>query len=145
MAAEGVFAGMRALGLAGYRWALPRISSLDLLLTRWPVYMMWLFCLHCFDTQCLLASGRASSLNKIRVMRCWHGYLSGARSKWFAYGAADATTTSLSLASLKSRMMWPFWCQLTQVVPEKRPLNGCCIHNVTILQHSNFQREMTVC
>ena len=25
---RGVFAGMRALGLAGYRWALPRISSL---------------------------------------------------------------------------------------------------------------------
>ena len=24
---RGVFAGMRALGLAGYRWALPRISS----------------------------------------------------------------------------------------------------------------------
>ena len=27
IAAEGVFAVMRALGLAGYRWALPRISS----------------------------------------------------------------------------------------------------------------------
>jgi len=25
---RGVFAGMRARGLAGYRWALPRISSL---------------------------------------------------------------------------------------------------------------------
>jgi len=25
---RGVFAGMRALGLAGYRWTVPRISSL---------------------------------------------------------------------------------------------------------------------
>jgi len=28
---RGLFAGMRALGLAGYRWALPRISSYELL------------------------------------------------------------------------------------------------------------------
>ena len=27
------------------------------------------------------------------MMRCWHGYLSGARCKWFAYGPADATAT----------------------------------------------------
>jgi len=26
-------------------------------------------------------------------MRCWRGYLSGARCKWFAYGPADATFT----------------------------------------------------
>jgi len=30
-----------------------------------------------------------------------------------------------SLASLKSRMVLPLWCQLTQVVLEKRLLNGC--------------------
>ena len=35
------------------------------------------------------------------VMRCWHGYLSEARGKWFAYGPADATAIPLSLASLK--------------------------------------------
>jgi len=34
------------------------------------------------------------------VMRCWHGYLSGARCRWFEYGPADATATSSSLASL---------------------------------------------
>jgi len=58
-------------------------------------------------------------------MGYWHGYLSGARCKWFAYGPADATPTPLSLASLKSRMVLPFWCWLTEVVLEKRPLNGC--------------------
>jgi len=35
-----------------------------------------------------------------------HGYLSGARCKWFAYGPADATTSPLSLAPVKSRMVY---------------------------------------
>ena len=30
-----------------------------------------------------------------------------------------------SLASFKSRLALPFWYRLTQVVLEKRPLNGC--------------------
>ena len=29
------------------------------------------------------------------------------------------------LASFKSRLVLPFWYWLTQLVPEKRPLNGC--------------------
>jgi len=33
---------------------------------------------------------------------------------------------SLSLAPVKSRLVLPFWYQLTQVFLEKRPLNGCC-------------------
>jgi len=57
-------------------------------------------------------------------MRCWSGYLSEAGCKWSAYGPADATATSSSLASLKSRLVYPFWCLLTEVL-EKRPLNGC--------------------
>ena len=40
-------------------------------------------------------------------------------------GPADATATQSSLASLKSRLVLPFWCRLTQVVLEKRLLNGC--------------------
>ena len=32
---------------------------------------------------------------------------------------------SLSLASVKSRSVLPFWYRLTWVVPEKGPLNGC--------------------
>ena len=32
---------------------------------------------------------------------------------------------SLSLAPVKSRFVLPFWYRLTQVVLEKRPLNGC--------------------
>ena len=33
---------------------------------------------------------------------------------------------SLSLAPVKSRLVLPFWYWLTQVILEKRPLNGCC-------------------
>jgi len=33
--------------------------------------------------------------------------------------------TPSSLASFKSRLVLPFWYRLTQVVLEKRPLNGC--------------------
>jgi len=32
---------------------------------------------------------------------------------------------SLSLASVKSRLVLPFWYRLTRVVSEKGPLNGC--------------------
>jgi len=59
------------------------------------------------------------------VMRCWRGYLSAARCKWFAYGPPDATATPSSLASLKSGLVWPFWYWVTHVVLEKRQLNEC--------------------
>jgi len=32
---------------------------------------------------------------------------------------------SLSLASVKSALVLPFWYRLTRVVPDKGPLNGC--------------------
>jgi len=36
---------------------------------------------------------------------------------------------SLSLASVKSRLVLPFWYRLTQVVPDKGPLNRCvCVY-----------------
>ena len=54
------------------------------------------------------------------VVVCWRGYLSGARCR-LAYGPADATVSCFS----KIQIGLPFWYRLTQVVPEKRPLNGC--------------------
>jgi len=77
-------------------------------------YSYTLYCLQCFD-----AVGWASEEHpacKNWLMRCWHGYLSGARCKWYAYGQADATSTRLSLASLKFRMVSPFCYRLTQFV-----------------------------
>ena len=44
---------------------------------------------------------------------------------------------SLSLASVKSRLVLPFWYRLTRVVPDKRPLNGCvCVREEIIVCYS---------
>jgi len=50
----------------------------------------------------------------------------------FAYGPVDGmmplpSHTPPYLAPFKSRLVLPFWCRLTQVVLEKRPLNGCSV------------------
>ena len=42
---------------------------------------------------------------------------------------------SLSLASVKSRLVLPFWYWLTWVVPEKEPLNGCVCVTFTTVSH----------
>ena len=54
--------------------------------------------------------------------------MSGVRCR-LAYGPADATAHSLSLASVKSRLVLPFWYWLTWVVPYKGPLihTGVCV------------------
>ena len=44
---------------------------------------------------------------------------------------------SLSLASVKSRLVLPFWYRLTRVVQDKGPLNGCvCTLTHTFTYHS---------
>ena len=48
------------------------------------------------------------------VVGCWRGYLSVARCR-LAYGH------SLSLASVKSRLVLPFWYRLSRVVLDKGP------------------------
>jgi len=79
------------------------------------------------------------------VVRYRRGYLSGARCKWFAYVPDDAPATPLSLAPVKSRMVYLSGADLTRfsaclvlstnlalykflfvfgIVLEKRPLNG---------------------
>ena len=42
---------------------------------------------------------------------------------------------SLSLASVKPRLVLPFWYRLTPVVPENGPLNGCVC--VCVIQQRN--------
>ena len=54
---------------------------------------------------------------------------------------------SLSLASVKSRLVLPFWYRLTWVVPEKGPLNVCvcvCVlHNYFLAFHLHFSYHST--
>jgi len=61
--------------------------------------------------------------------------LSGGVLAWLSVWSAVQTCIwpsgchchSLSLASVKSRLVLPFWYRLTWVVPEKGPLNGCVV------------------
>jgi len=50
--------------------------------------------------------------------------------------------TPSSLASFKSRLVLPFWYQLTQVVPDKRPLSGC-ISSSSSSSSSSISAERT--
>jgi len=79
-------------------------------------------------------------------MRCWCGYLSGARCRLFAYGPADATAFPKPhhlLRSLNPDWLLPFWYRLTQVVLEKRPWNGrssgssCVLNADALIGYSN--------
>ena len=54
---------------------------------------------------------------------CWRGYLSGARCR-LALSQLIPLPLTVSCSS-KSRLVLPIWYRLTQVVLEKRPLNGC--------------------
>jgi len=69
------------------------------------------------------------------LLRCWCGYLSGARCILFAYGPADviAIWKPHHPASFKSRLVVPFWYRLMQVVLEKRPLMGVVVVVVVVL------------
>ena len=74
---------------------------------------------------CWLGSRKGIRPVKIWVVGCWLSYLSGATSEvqtciWPSWCHCH----SLSLASVKSRLVLPFWYWLTRVVPDKGPLNG---------------------
>jgi len=59
--------------------------------------------LSCSCLQCLtLLVGRPAQHPACKnwAMRCWHGYLSGARSNWFAYGPADKIKIGLTFLFL---------------------------------------------
>ena len=80
------------------------------------------------------------------LWRCWLGGMKGIRPvknvsggvlAWLSVWSEMQTCIwpswyhchSLSLASVKSRLVLPFWYRLTRVVPEKGPLNGCvCVY-----------------
>ena len=61
-----------------------------------------------------------------------------------AHDPTDATVSPnpiisclINFASLKSRLVLRFWYQLTQIVLEKMPLNGCSSSSSSLLYHSN--------
>ena len=101
--------------------------------------------LHTADNRAVhwLETAAKKALAKWKVLwRCWLGgrkgirpvkKLSGGMLVWLSVWSKVQTCTqpswchchSLSLASVKSRLVLPFWYRLTWVVPDKGPLNGC--------------------
>jgi len=74
---------------------------------------------------CWLGSRKGIRLVKYWVVWCWHGYLSGVML--ICIWPSWCHCHSLSLASVKSKLVLPFWYRLTRVVPDKGPLNGVCV------------------
>ena len=76
------------------------------------VLMLW----HCW-----LGSRKGIRSVKNWVVGCWCGYRSGVRCRLGGW----CHCYSLSLASVKSRLVLPFWYRLTWAVLDKGPLNRC--------------------
>ena len=88
--------------------------------------MVYGVCLQCW--QSVVGHQEEHPARKNWVLRCWCGYLSGVRCRLFlnmVHLMPLHSQTPSSLASFRFRLVWPFWYWLTQVVLEKRLLNGC--------------------
>ena len=93
----------------------------------------------CFDTV-----GWAAE----RAFGLWK--LSGGEQAWLSVWNEVQSSRfhchSLSLASVKSRSVLPFWYWLNRLVTGKRPLNGCvclCVHKLSSLSTTRPVSELT--
>jgi len=97
-------------------------------------------CLSCAFSALTLLVGRQEGhpACKKTVMVYWRGYVWSEVQTciWSSWWHCH----SLSLASVKSRLVLPFWYRLTQVVLEKRPLNGCSVVVVVCVYLVPFSR-----
>jgi len=66
-------------------------------------------------------------------MMCWCGYLSGARCLYMVQLMPQHTKTIVSCIVHIQTGFNLFWHRLTQVVLEKRPLNGCIIIIIVVV------------
>jgi len=109
------------------------ITSSSSICICYPDVFRWTYCFLTLSLCCVFAFSALMLLiwwqeghpacKKWASLECWCGYLPGVRCR-FVYGPADATATHC-LRSRKSGLVLPFWYQLTQVVSDKGPLNGC--------------------
>jgi len=84
--------------------------------------MLALKCVQCFDAVGW-AAGRASSLSKTEWWGA--GVVICLEQEADLHIDSRCHSHSLSLASVKSRLVLPFWHRLTREVRDKGPLNGC--------------------
>jgi len=107
------------------------IDIVSMLVISGASFLQQLCNLPCFDMPsvlwcCWLGGRQGIRPVKNWVVRYWHGYLYGARCKWFAYGPADSTATPSSLALLKSRMVYLSGAGLPRLFWKKRPSVYLC-------------------
>jgi len=68
------------------------------------------------------------------------------RPRWYHCHSPSFVCVCASVASVKSRLVLPFWYRLTRVVPEKGPLNGCvCVLLETLSGHRGILHCMAAC
>jgi len=104
-------------GLQPGWWSYSSMYHVALLATvRAWLSMLW----HCW-----LGVGKSIWPVKNWVMRCGHGYLSGAWCKWFAYGPGDATAIHRLLFHRNPEWFNLSGAILSRLSWKKRPLNGC--------------------
>jgi len=73
---------------------------------------------------CWLGDRKGIQPVKNWVVGCWCSYLSEARCR-LGTQPSWCHCHSLSLPSVKSRLVLHFWYRLTRAVPDKGPLNAC--------------------
>jgi len=79
--------------------------------------------------------------------------LSGGVLAWFSVWSEVQTCIwpsgfhchSLSLAPVKSRLVSPFWCRLTWVVPDRGPLNGCVCVFCHLFRPTSLKSSIVMC
>ena len=92
--------------------------------------------------RCWLGGRKGIRPVKNWTVGCWRGGVLAWLSVWSEVLTCICPSWccchSLSLASVKSRLVLPFWYRLTWVVPEKGPLNGCgCV--CVCIEHCSLQ------
>ena len=75
--------------------------------------------------RCSLGGRKGIRPVKNWTVGCWCGCLSETRCRLARPSRCHCH--SLSLASVKSRLVLPFWYRLTRVVPEKRAVERVCV------------------
>ena len=91
--------------------------------------------------RCWLGGRKGIRPLKNRVVRCWHGCLSGARCR-HACGPEDATAThTLSLASAKSRLGFTFLVPAHQGIPGKSAVKRVCVCNMKQLHRESKKQD----
>jgi len=80
------------------------------------------------------------SIQRIKnwLMTCWHGYLSGVRRKWFAYGPVDASVTPIISFFIKIHNTLTFMVSAYPGCPGKEAVKWVSACRLKLWTYSEF-------